>query len=122
MGSTAQMPDVGLQKVATFGDNRIWAVGVGVILHSSDGGATWTNQIPPDFTNNLFQGVATPDGVNVWVTGNKVGDYATILKSTNGGASWTRQHGGIEDVQRLERILDISTVDANTAWAIGGDS
>lgn len=36
MGSAAQVPNVGLQKVTTFGDNRIWAVGIGVILHSSD--------------------------------------------------------------------------------------
>jgi photosystem II stability/assembly factor-like uncharacterized protein len=43
MGSAAQVPNVGLQKVTTFGDNSIWAVGIGVILHSSDGGATWTN-------------------------------------------------------------------------------
>jgi photosystem II stability/assembly factor-like uncharacterized protein len=120
MGATAQMPEVGLQKVATFGDNRIWAVGFGVILHSRDGGATWTNQVPSDYATNLFQGVATPDGVNVWVTGNTVGDYATILKSTNGGASWTRQRGSADDVQLLDHILDISTVDTNTAWAIGG--
>ena len=120
MGATAQMPEVGLQKVATFGDNRIWAVGFGVILHSRDGGATWTNQVPSDYATNLFQGVATPDGVNVWVTGNTVGDYATILKSTNGGASWIRQRGSADDVQLLDHILDISTVDTNTAWAIGG--
>ena len=120
MGSMTQMPNVGLSKVATFGDNRIWAVGLGVILHSTDGGATWTNQVPTDYATNQFQGVATPDGINVWVTGNTVGDCATILKSTNAGASWTRQRGSADDVRRLERILDISALDSNTAWAIGG--
>src|ERR1017187_10232039 len=120
MGSAAQVPDVGLQKVTTFGDNSIWAVGIGVILHSSDGGATWTNQIPTDYTNIQFQAVATPDGVNVWVAGNEAGGYATILKSGDGGTSWTRQSGSTNDVQLLDHILDMSAVNPNTAWAIGG--
>ncbi len=122
MGSAAQVPNVGLQKVATFGDNRIWAVGIGVILHSSDGGTTWTNQLPADYSTNQFQGIASPDGVNVWATGNSVGGYATILKSSDGGTSWTRQSGSTNDVQLLQRILDISTLNSNTAWAIGADN
>lgn len=122
MGSAAQVPNVGLQKVATFGDNNIWAVGIGVILHSRDGGATWTNQIPADYATNQFQGIASPDGVNVWATGNSVGGYATILRSTNGGTSWIRQSGSTNDVQLLQRILDISALNSNTAWAIGADN
>jgi photosystem II stability/assembly factor-like uncharacterized protein len=121
MGSAAQMPNVGLQKVATFGDNSIWAVGIGVILHSSDGGGTWTNQIPADYAGIQFQGVATPDGVNVWATGNAVNGYATILRSSDRGTSWTRQSGSTNDVQLLQRILDISALNSNTAWAIGAD-
>lgn len=122
MGSAAQVPNVGLQKVATFGDNRIWAVGIGAILHSRDGGATWTNQVPAGYATNQFQGIASPDGVNVWVTGNSVGGYATILRSTNGGTSWIRQSGSTNDVQLLQRILDISAVNSNNAWAIGADN
>lgn len=64
--------------------------------------------------------MATPDGVNVWVAGNAVGDYATILKSSDGGTSWTRQSGSADDVQLLDHILDVSAVNSNTAWAIGG--
>jgi photosystem II stability/assembly factor-like uncharacterized protein len=64
--------------------------------------------------------VASPDGVNVWVTGNAVGGYATILKSSDHGRSWIRQSGSADDVQLLDRILDISALNSNTAWAIGG--
>lgn len=116
-GSAAQVPDTMLVKVATFGDNKIWAVGAGTILHSGDGGVTWTNQIPAGYESVGLQGVSTPDGVNVWVTGEAWNGYATILKSSDGGSSWTRQSGG--DVVLLYHVLGISAVDANTVWAIG---
>ena len=117
MGSAAQVPDTGLLKVATFGYNNIWAVGSGAILHSSDGGATWANQIPAGYGSVFFQGVYTPDGVNVWATGGPSDGYATILKSSDGGLTWTRQSGG--DVGLLGHVLGISAVNANTAWAMG---
>lgn len=88
-GSAADVPPVDLAKVHAFGDNKVWAVGEGTILHTSDGGTTWTNQIPAGYESIVLQGVYTPDGINVWVTGdhNKADpdDYATILKSTNAG-------------------------------------
>ena len=95
-----------------------------VILHTSDGGATWTNQIPAEYEDVKLQGVHTPDGTNVWVTGGLSKDvnglsYALILKSTDAGLSWTRQSGG--DVAEADHLLGISAVDENTAWAVGGD-
>ena len=116
-GSAAQVPDTSLLKVATFGDNNIWAVGSGTILHSGDGGATWTNQIPSGYGSIAFQGIYSPDGVNVWATGEPLSGYATILKSSDGGLSWTRQSGG--DVGLLGHVLGISAVNASTAWAMG---
>jgi len=116
-GSAAQVPDTSLLKVATFGDNNVWAVGSGTILHSGDGGATWINQIPAGYESVHLQGVYTPDGVNVWATGGPLDGYATILKSGDGGLSWTRQNGG--DVGLLGHVLGISAVDANIAWAMG---
>ncbi|OHE75726.1 MAG: hypothetical protein A2107_09455 [Verrucomicrobia bacterium GWF2_62_7] len=116
-GSAAQVPDTSLLKVATFGDNNVWAVGSGTILHSGDGGATWINQIPAGYESVHLQGVYTPDGLNVWATGGPSGGYATILKSGDGGLNWTRQSGG--DVGLLGHVLGISAVDANTAWAMG---
>ncbi|MCX6900972.1 MAG: YCF48-related protein [Verrucomicrobia bacterium] len=118
-GSAAQVPDTSLLKVATFGDNNVWAVGSGTILHSGDGGATWINQIPTGYESVHLQGVYTPDGVNVWATGGPSGGYATILKSGDGGLNWTRQSGG--DIGLLDHVLGISAVDADTAWAMGAD-
>lgn len=117
-GSAAQVPNTSLLKVATFGDNNVWTVGSGTILHSGDGGATWTNQIPAGYESTTLQGVYTPDGVNVWATGEPLDGYATILKSSDGGLSWARQSGG--DVANANHLLGISATDANTAWAVGG--
>jgi photosystem II stability/assembly factor-like uncharacterized protein len=117
-GTAAQVPNTALRKVATFGDENVWAVGPGTILHSGDGGATWANQIPAGYERTPLQGVYTPDGVTVWATGEHKDGYATILKSSDGGLSWTRQSGG--DVGLLDHVLGISAVDANTAWAMGG--
>ena len=120
-GSAAQVPDTSLGKVATFGDGNVWAVGTDAILHSVDGGATWANQLPAGYGSVHFQGIYTPDGVNVWATGGGGGPssdgYATILKCSDGGLNWTRQTGG--DVGIMAHVLGISAVDANTAWVMG---
>ena len=118
MVSATQVSTAGLQKVTTFGDSSVWAVGSGVILHSGDSGATWTNQLPADYAGVSFQGISTPDGVNVWATGSSATDgHATILKSSDGGLHWTRQ----SDVKGLDQILDVSSVNATTAWVIGSN-
>ena len=121
MLSATQVPNISvLQKVTTFGDSSIWAVGPGAILHSADSGVTWTNQLPIEYANAPFQGVSTPDGVNVWATGSTLDNLdALILKSSDGGAHWTRQNG--PDVQRLVHILDVYSLNANTAFAIGSN-
>jgi photosystem II stability/assembly factor-like uncharacterized protein len=59
-----------------------WAVGNGgVILKSSDAGATWSRQVPTTF--NLF-GVAFSG-----TTGFAVGANGTVLKSVDLGAHWS---------------------------------
>jgi len=123
-GSAADVPDVDLVKVSAYGDSKVWAVGntgvpiTSVIMHTSDGGVTWTNQIPAEYNDIQLQGVYTPDGTNVWVTGGNKDGYALILKSTDAGQTWTRQSGG--DVTDLDHVLGVSAVDADTAWAMGG--
>ena len=119
-GSPADVPDVGLLKVHAPDDTNVWAVGVGAILHTADGGAGWTNQIPTGYESVELQGVCALDGDTVWATGGPKDGYPTILKSTDAGLSWTRQSGG--DVARpgYNHILGISAVDSEMAWAIGG--
>lgn len=117
-GAPDYVPDVSLGKVHAVDDNNVWAVGNGAILHTSDGGATWTNQLPAGYEGISLQGVYTPDGTAVWVTGGNKDGYATILKSGDGGLSWTRQSGG--DVTAADHLLGVSAAGVDTAWAVGG--
>ena len=109
-----------LGKVHASG-NHVWAVEKGVIAHSADGGDTWENQLPVEFTNCMLQGVFSLDGSNVWVGGSGTSkyDHATILKSIDTGQNWTRQSGGT--ITNADHILGISAINTNTAWAVGGD-
>src|SRR5205807_29628 len=79
-----------------------WAVGScgfptstcgSVILHTSNGGATWTAQASglPGFPNiNVHNGVAFPDASNGWAVGNN----GTILHTSNGGLTWVQETSG----------------------------
>jgi photosystem II stability/assembly factor-like uncharacterized protein len=121
-GSLTTIPDsglTGLNKVFAASARQAWAVGMGTILHTSDGGDRWTNQIPTGYESTAFQGIYSPDGVNVWATGGANNGLATILKSGDGGLTWLRQTNG--DVNTAQTLLGISAVDANSAWTVGGN-
>ena len=117
--STLQGISLGKVHVSS---NNIWAVDTGVILHSSDNGDSWTNCLPIEYTNTLFQGVFSINGDIVWVSGSGIGnngsDFATILKTTTTGQSWTRQSGGA--ITNVDHLLGISAADTQTLWAVGG--
>lgn len=103
-----------------------WAVGVsvdgyGTIIHSKDGGVTWTRQgdalSVPDV--NLVT-VRAVDSLNVWAVGSNSDGYGTILKTTNGGKTWIRL-GGPQDIPDVE-INCISVLNKSNAWVVGGNN
>jgi photosystem II stability/assembly factor-like uncharacterized protein len=67
-----------------------WAVGGdGLILHSADGGKTWTRQ-DSRVTNTLRSVYFLSDSLTGWI----VGSNGLILKTFDGGRSWTRKDEG----------------------------
>lgn len=80
----------------------------GVILRSTDGGATWSRQTSG--TNRILVDVQFLDEN----TGMVVGQNGTILKTTDGGATWDPQISGT-----TEFLSAVSFVDADTATAVG---
>ena len=112
------IPDITLTKVRALNDSNVWAVGTGAILHTTDGGVTWTNLAPAGSESTALQGLSVLDANDVWVTGVAKDGYATLLKSSDAGASWTRQSGG--DVTNADHLIGLSAVDSQTAWAGGG--
>ncbi len=118
MGSALSLPNENLYKVNAVNAQNVWAVGQGTIVNTSDGGATWANRTPAGYGGTMFQGIFSPDGVNVWATGEAKGGYATVLKSTDAGQSWVRQSDGFSP--NVDHILGVAAVDGNNAWAVGG--
>lgn len=67
------------------GGGVVFVVGVsGVILHSTDSGATWTKQTSG--TTNTLEAVWGSSADDVFV----VGTSGLVLHTTNGGAKWTQ--------------------------------
>jgi photosystem II stability/assembly factor-like uncharacterized protein len=70
--------------------NKAWvADGSIMIRHTTDGGTTWTNQIPgpsPTYPYNLLHDVFFKDVNNGWT----VGDNGTIYRTKDGGVSWVK--------------------------------
>lgn len=117
LGSPADVPDVLLAKVHGYGNQKVWAVGVGTILSTKDGGQTWSNKCPAAYSTIAFQGITTTDGVHVWATGGNKDGYATILYSDNAGTSWTPQRS--RDLSQMDHIIGIAAADNNRLWAVG---
>lgn len=79
--------------------NRLWAAGHdSVILHSADGGATWTRQ-------NVAADVWDPQQNNPLLDifflddqrGFALGAYATLLETSDGGQTWQRREMTVAD-------------------------
>jgi photosystem II stability/assembly factor-like uncharacterized protein len=101
--------------------NDGWVVGTAgessqkpLILHTADGGATWTKQ-----TSALageLAGVDFVDAAHGWAITDDADEAGYALQHTsNGGATWTRQrpHAGIDGLNGVDFI------DATTGWVTG---
>ncbi|MFL7869241.1 MAG: WD40/YVTN/BNR-like repeat-containing protein [Anaerolineales bacterium] len=116
------------------GDNG-WAVGikcticsesssesVGVVYHTSNGGATWTEQWTPDL-DLVFTAVEFVDASNGWVTGFKGSssvDENPVYHTSDGGATWERQSGGDTPGSSIyEPLWDIGFLDQNRGYIVG---
>jgi photosystem II stability/assembly factor-like uncharacterized protein len=76
-----------------------WAVGaLGTILHTTDGGDTWTLQTSGISDEHLLR-VAAIDDMRAWV----VGINGSLLATRNGGENWIQQ-----DIRGGGQLLDLS--------------
>lgn len=93
-----------LTSVFTLGE-KVWAVGHdATILHSSDGGQTWVQQLYVPALEKPFMDVTFFDESH----GIAVGAYGLFYRTTNGGMEWTaEQHPSFlhpDDQAYLEEI------------------
>jgi photosystem II stability/assembly factor-like uncharacterized protein len=84
------------------------AISKGIILKTTNGGVTWTNQ---------------NSGTTIWIesvffinadTGYAVGQWGLILKTTNGGNQWTQQSSGTSST-----LTSVFFVNADTGYVVG---
>eukprot|EP00854_Cymbomonas_tetramitiformis_P003626 gene3625-4558_t len=94
------------------GPNTGWAVGSsGSIIHTGDGGATWTLQPnwSPD-TASAWQGVQALSSSLAFC----VGSQGYILKTIDGGATWEKMR-----TQSFRDLYGLYFHDAYVGWAVG---
>ncbi len=89
--------------------DKIWVVGhPGVILHSTDRGATWIMQ-EGGGDEALYAIQFVDDRI-----GFIVGRSGLVLRTDDGGGSWVRQESNTH-----EPLMDVSFVDDKYGWAVG---
>ena len=108
-----------------FSDTRHgWAVGaiekdngprVGIIVATSDGGATWA---VVHQTTMTLRDIAFPDTQHGWAVG---GNPPTILATADGGGTWKPQTSGIEDHPR-SHFTAVAFPDTRHGWVVGAVS
>jgi len=103
-----------------------WACGrYGTILHTTDGGATWS----PQESGTIFtlSGISFADAQHGWAVGNK----GTIVHTSDGGKTWTLQESPVDyfhmDVVSIspqkgfvvsERTHILATEDGGRTWEV----
>ncbi len=128
-----QVPNVptraNLNAVAAVG-NQAWAVGHdGVIVHSADGGATWTLQRqdpwrPPsdDAPFDPRQGVPLLD-ILMLDAGNgiAIGAYSLMLRTSDGGKSWTPVEVNVANAEPVDVEVEQAPADGSASDGSAAD-
>jgi photosystem II stability/assembly factor-like uncharacterized protein len=110
IASGAEVRD-SLYGVHAVSPREAFAVGTfGAIVHTADGGRSWTTQ--KSGTKMPLFSVDFADPQHGWA----VGKSALVIHTDDGGATWTRQPTPIGPEKHLFKV---KAIDARTAWAVG---
>ena len=83
--------------VCALDEKRAWiAIDSSIVLYTSDGGLTWTQQhqvsSAPGISSIVYMGITAIDEHNAWLVGSyPQEDKAIILYTVDGGERWTEQ-------------------------------
>jgi len=100
-------------SVAAPSDQVAWAAGTaGKVVHTEDGGKTWTAQKTKTLEN--LQGIAAFDDKNAIVVGNR----SVILYTADGGATWNKATQPTPPKPEISKLFRVQ-IAGNTAWAVG---
>lgn len=95
-----------LGELSFINPNEGWILLQGGLLHTNDGGTTWTQ------INSSINGAAMAfsSALSGWVTGY----FGDLFHTTDGGVTWTPQVTGVH-----ENLLSIAAVNDNEVWIAG---
>ncbi|PNX49825.1 MAG: hypothetical protein BV457_00360 [Thermoplasmata archaeon M9B1D] len=102
--------DETLEGISFSDSENGWAVGYNTIIHTTDGGDTWSEQDDGIYYNQGYHAVDFINSQTGWVAGS------LIIKTIDGGNTWTQQYD-----PSSYGINSIQFVDANNGWAVGGE-
>jgi photosystem II stability/assembly factor-like uncharacterized protein len=103
-----------------------WAVGYldsgndgasGAVLHTGDGGVTWSAQPLPQQTAGTLYDVSFADGLHGWVAGVASDRTGLILATSDGGSTWVRQ----QPAPAVAELRGVHFVSPTRGWAVGWD-
>ena len=130
---TTMTPGVAFEAIAFADAQDGWAVGETqgsdrtynsvVIMHTSDGGATWTQQLDynPNAGGNtddaMLTSVACTSAENAVAVGYDE-NGAAIWHTANGGLTWTRVGQKLWPPDNVANLTDVVFGDATHGWAI----
>jgi hypothetical protein len=96
-------------------DDSVGAV-KNLILVTTDGGVTWSNQTPPAGSESRLHAVAFSDTAHGWA----VGDYHDVIATADGGAHWHLQLPCLDVLGAYGPALyAVGCTDSQHAWAVG---
>jgi photosystem II stability/assembly factor-like uncharacterized protein len=103
-----------LQNVFFVDQEYGWASGAHIILHTTDGGNAWVEQLAPP-VQIYYVDIFFLDRMSGWACGNE----AKIIHTTDGGNTWTEQTNPYTFPNPI--LYSIYFANPDTGWAFGGD-
>lgn len=102
-----------MRAMDAIGEKNIWITGSGgTIIHSDDGGLSWTNKCPEAYEAYDFRGVAVlSDSIIIAMSaGDGSKGRAFLIKSTDKGKSWRKV------LDKKENGVFFDTIKFRTPW------
>lgn len=119
--SSVQLPDDELTSVCFVNDRLGWAVGVGGILHTDDGGANWKLQTISSLRCRL-RAVQFIDEKQGWAVGGESRPITglsrgVVFRTVDGGATWS-----YDPTPLLPALRQVGFTSPQDGWAVGESS
>ncbi len=120
VGSSGAIPNTSLNGIFAFSEESAWVVGDdNTILYTNDGGSNWDSRSNATYDEYGYDDVYALNPGYLWVVGGKQtsGAYGIILHTMDGGIQWESQGNAV--LLDSFPLINVSAVDADTAWTVG---